>query len=143
MFRASGVLVDQRRVEVVVRMGPRWEGLATQDDVWGTANELPTSVVRSIELYVEGKPVETVVPFSAFGDLGEVEEVRIQTSSRYVDILLDGGEVAGSYHAVLTFEERLGEGRSGFWLFERRVWSGEFQDDNWERASFRWTVEPE
>ena len=70
-----------------------------------------------------------LIPLSAYADLGNPTEVYLKKlPSHGFRLILQGGDAAGSYRAILDFKEDE--------IFHRKVVSGEFPKEVWEETVF-------
>jgi hypothetical protein len=98
---------------------------------WGAENSCPRTFVGALEVKAMGMPV--FVPLSAFADLGNPRDVRIESRNRKgFAVILTGGDAATSYTATLEFRDNL--------LSERVVRHGEFPDQSWEKTFYKFNV---
>lgn len=98
---------------------------------WGSENSCPRAFVGALEVKVMGMPV--FVPLSAFADLGNPRDVRIEShNGNGFAVILTGGDAATSYTASLEFRDNL--------LSERMVRHGEFPDQSWERTLYKFNI---
>lgn len=93
---------------------------------WGTDMNQPQFIVSSLAVLRDGKPL--FVGLSAYCDLAEPREVHIRVNNAGFDVVIDGSDAAGSYVAVLAFENGV--------LRRRRVTSGEFPAERWEETVY-------
>ena len=99
---------------------------------WGAENKCPGSYISSMVVNIDNNPV--FIPLSAFADLGNPREVRIETyTEKRFAIILIGGDAATSYTARLYFSNGL--------LIERMVSHGEFPDDAWEKTRYKFNYD--
>ena len=95
---------------------------------WGAENKCPGSYISSMEVNIDNNPV--FIPLSAFADLGNPREIRIETyTEKKFAIILIGGDAATSYTAKLDISNGL--------LIERLVSHGEFPDGAWEKTLYK------
>lgn len=97
---------------------------------WGTEDSLPRTIISELSVTVDGRP--TFVPLSSYADLADPREVQIQEQPSGFDVVISGSDAAGSYSAVLTFEDNA--------LRQRLVRSGEFPDQRWEKTTYSFFV---
>ena len=70
------------------------------------------------------------IPLSAFADLGNPRDIRIENyGGKSFGIVLTGGDAATSYTAKLEFVNNL--------LAERTVRHGEFPEEAWEKTQYK------
>ena len=95
---------------------------------WGAENKCPGSYISSMVVNIDNNPV--FIPLSAFADLGNPREIRMETyTEKRFAIILIGGDAATSYTAKLDFSNGV--------LIERMVSNNEFPDNAWEKTRYK------
>jgi hypothetical protein len=133
-IKSKELVVEVEGISVRVTVNPLPEFLpynVPSSWRWGSENSCPKAFVGALEVKVMGMPV--FVPLSAFADLGNPRDVRIEShnGNEFV-VILTGGDAASSYTASLEFRDNL--------LSERMVRHGEFPDQSWERTLFKFNI---
>jgi hypothetical protein len=103
----------------------------TMEGIWGpdtTFHEGPRSIVTRLTVAIGRDTV--FIPFSAYGDLSEPNEVSVSSGGAGVTVYVRGGDAAASYFASLVVLHGL--------LYKRRVESGEFSSERWEETVYSW-----
>ena len=121
-------------VRVTVSSSPEAQTCQTASSWrWGAENVCPRTFVGALEVKAAGTLL--FIPLSAFADLGEPRNVRVETrkgKSRFAVVLI-GGDAATSYKATLEFRDNF--------LSERVVRHGEFPAQSWEKTLYKFNVE--
>jgi hypothetical protein len=95
--------------------------------MWGgDDSQAPKSIVESISI-VKGKK-RIFVPLSAYADLGDPKKALLQPKGHGFQLVIIGGDAAGSYKAFFDFDNDE--------IKSRKVVSGEFPKDVWEETKF-------
>lgn len=96
--------------------------------MWGgDETTSPRKIIQSIHVLRSGKPI--FIPLSTYGDLGNPSAVQLKKlPSKDFQLIINGGDAAGSYSAVLNFK--------GGEISSRTVTSGEFPKEVWEKTVF-------
>lgn len=122
-----------RSVRVVVSSFPgSQECKAASSWRWGAENSCPRTFVVALD--VKTADTSSFIPLSAFADLGQPRNVRIESrkgKGRFA-VVLTGGDAATSYTATLEFRDNR--------LTERVVRHGEFPSQSWEKTLYKFNM---
>lgn len=96
--------------------------------MWGGDDtSSPKHIIKKISISVNGQLI--YIPLSAFSDLGNPAQIGLKKlSSDSFRLIINGGNAAGSYSAMLDFR--------GSEIYQRKVVSGEFPKEVWEKTIF-------
>lgn len=95
--------------------------------MWGGDEvKMPKTVITAIEIFSGTEKI--YVPLSAYGDLGDPSQVSLERTRKGFQIMIQGGDAAGSYKAVLVFNNENIE--------RRKVTHGEFSNEVWEETTY-------
>lgn len=104
--------------------------------MWGGDEiEQPRRFMSAVTLKFNNQEVR--LPLSSYADLGDPNSVKIETTKKGFDIDIVGSDAAGSYEAILAFENIGGY----MLLHSRRVKSGEFPEQAWEETVYSYVTE--
>jgi hypothetical protein len=96
--------------------------------LWGgDVGEIPKTVMSLINVHINNENV--FVPFSAYGDLGDLRLVSVESTAEGFNLQLHGGYTATSYDAILKF--------SRTYILSRTVTLREFPRQRLERTIYR------
>ena len=126
-FEKKGTLPSGVRYELMVTEGPfRPNPQLPTDDcgMWGTDCGTPTYSVQNLTLKLNGKEVH--FPHKFVADLSHIRSVEINNVKDGIEIILHGGDAAGSFTAEFLVRKQR--------LVERLVRHGEFPDEVWEKT---------
>src|ERR1035437_5082531 len=87
----------------------------------GDIDSPPKSIIANI--IVSENKQNVFVPLSAYADLGDPRHIELKSSDGGYQLRIVGGDAAGSYTAILTFNSH--------GITHRKVISGEFPEDAW------------
>lgn len=96
--------------------------------MWGgDEDSSPQHIIETISIFRNGKLI--YIPMSAFSDLGNPAKILLKRlSSDSFRLVINGGDAAGSYSAILDFR--------GNEIYRRKVISNEFPKEVWEETKF-------
>lgn len=96
--------------------------------MWGGDEATPPkSIVRTLTVSRNGEKV--FIPVSAYSDLGTLRSISLnRVSEQRFQLVVRGGDAAGSYVATLEFK--------GKEIVRRKVLSGEFPKEVWEATTY-------
>lgn len=129
LFKKDGVLRSGAKVGVFVSVSeyvaddpmysaPLW---------WGAELSPPRTFIKQLTVRVGEN--EGLVRFSAYSDLVNINSVDLAVDEKGPSIVIDGGETATHYKAVIYFDNE------GF-LLRRKVYSPSFPDEVWEETKY-------
>ena len=97
-------------------------------DYWGTVRGMypPSTIVTKLVVTMGRDTV--LIPFSAYGDLSEPNELWVSCGGAGATVFISGGDAAGGYDATLVVLHGL--------LYRRRVENGEFPSETWEETVY-------
>ena len=93
---------------------------------WGTELDSPNILITSIDVTIEDEKV--FVPVSAYCDLTNPREFSLEKTKSGFCIIIEGGDAATSYKAVIFFEN--------LYIKSRKVVHGKFPDTAWEETKY-------
>jgi hypothetical protein len=91
-----------------------------------TGGRAPCLLTESLKIAVNGK--EIYVPYSAFADLGDMAQIKLQHSANRYTLTITGGDAAVAYIAKLVFDSTR--------VLERVVAPGEDSSQPSERTTY-------
>lgn len=94
---------------------------------WGAELSPPREFIKKLTVRVGEN--ESMVRFSAYSDLANINSVDLTVDDKGFNIIIDGGETATHYKAVISFDNE------GF-LMRRKVYSPSFPDEVWEKTKY-------
>ena len=96
--------------------------------MWGgDETSSPKKIIKTVTVLRSGQTI--FIPLSAYADLGNPRKIILQkTSSQNFQLIILGGDAAGSYKAMLDFRKDE--------IFRRKVISGEFPKEVWEETTY-------
>jgi hypothetical protein len=129
LFKKDGVLRNGAKIAVLVSVSeyvaddpmysaPLW---------WGAELSPPRTFIKKLTIRVGEN--ESFVRFSAYSDLANTNGVDLAVDDKGFNIIIDGGETATHYKAVIYFDNE------GF-LTRRKVYSSSFPDEVWEETKY-------
>jgi len=94
---------------------------------WGTELVPPKTFIKELSVHVD----ENIcwIPLSAYSDLVNIKSVDLRILNEGFNIIIDGGDTATYYKAVLSFDN---EG----YLLRRMVYNPSFPDEIWEETNY-------
>lgn len=99
--------------------------------MWGGDEEnlsLPKKIIHSVTVFKNKQKI--FIPLSAYSDLGDPNYIELKSlSGKKFQLIITGSDAAGSYKAILEFENNE--------IWKRKVVSGEFPDDAWEETKYK------
>ena len=99
---------------------------------WGAENKCPNFYIS--EMLVSRDDETIFIPLSAFADLGNPKDVKVESHSKDgFSVVVIGGDAATSYTARLEFNKSV--------LVEKIVRHGEFPDEAWEKTKYKFNYE--
>ena len=113
-----GVSISKYVVENPMYSEPLW---------WGTELVPPKTFIKELSVHVD----ENIcwIPLSAYSDLVNIKSVDLRILNEGFNIIIDGGDTATYYKAVLSFDN---EG----YLLRRMVYNPSFPDEVWEETNY-------
>lgn len=94
---------------------------------WGAELSPPRTFIKQLTVRVGEN--ESLVRFSAYSDLVNINSVVLAADDKGFNMAIDGGETATHYKAVIYFDNE------GF-LLRRKVYSPSFPDEAWEETMY-------
>lgn len=96
--------------------------------VWGVGQlEKSAKLIKEIKIKINGTVAK--INFSAFGDLFNLKEARVEHKGKEIVLWFKGGETSTSYEASMYFDK---EG----YLTRRKVINSEFKDQVYEETKY-------
>ncbi|MCJ7555381.1 MAG: hypothetical protein MUP90_00505 [Gammaproteobacteria bacterium] len=129
LFKKDEVLRNGAKVSVLVSVSEYVaDGLMYSAPLWwGAELSPPRTFIK--QLTVRFGENESLVRFSAYSDLVNINSVDLTVVNKGFNIAIDGGENATHYKAVIYFDNE------GF-LLRRKVYSPSFPDEVWEETKY-------
>lgn len=95
---------------------------------WGGDEDSPPKrIIKDVSVMRNGRSI--YIPLSAYADLGDPSQILLEKlSSKRFRLVINGGDAAGSYSAMLDF--------SGNKIYSKKVVSNEFPKHVWEKTIF-------
>jgi len=128
-FKKDGVLRNGAKVSVLVSVSKYVAGdlMYSAPLWWGAELSPPRTFIKQLTVRVGEN--ESLVRFSAYSDLVNINSVDLAVVNKGFNIAIDGGETATHYKAVIYFDNK------GF-LLRRKVYSPSFPDEVWEETKY-------
>jgi hypothetical protein len=102
--------------------------------IWGGDElDMPKTVITALDILSGTEKI--YVPLSAYSDLGDPNQVSLERTQKGFQIIIQGGEAASSYKAVLVFNHEN--------IKRRKVIHGEFPDEVWEETTYSFISQTE
>lgn len=95
--------------------------------LWGgDIDQPPKTITVFLDIKVNNKKL--FIPFSAYGDLGDIEAAELEKFSSGFNLMLHGGQTATAYDVVLAFKQG--------YLYSKKVTHREFPTQAWEKIIY-------